>query len=272
MGKPLISRRQAYAYSNFGYCVLAGSSRPFGEATTSSCGRRFSPVGHPRHAVGKDLLRTARKAKWSIMKAPSHRRPSPGRGSARRPPAYGVECIETMMPTAAGSPRRWTCSASPSPWTIETMPHPERASIRHARAAAGPAGHGPRGGRSQVTTHVAGRSASAGNRKRSPSGTAVCSPAVPRCWSAATTASTGVLFNSDAGRGKEFASLIDPLLHKPASEIKDWPEIDLFPRSDAREYSSRSGDGIHHAERDEYDNCFATLLLDQLRMVSISRC
>jgi N-acyl-D-amino-acid deacylase len=40
-----------------------------------------------------------------------------------------------------------------------------------------------------------------------------------------------VLFNSDAdGHGKEFAGLIDPLLHKPADEIKNWPEIDLFPR------------------------------------------
>ena len=39
-----------------------------------------------------------------------------------------------------------------------------------------------------------------------------------------------VLFNSDAGKdGKQFAGLIDPLLHKPANEIKDWPEIDLFP-------------------------------------------
>jgi N-acyl-D-amino-acid deacylase len=40
-----------------------------------------------------------------------------------------------------------------------------------------------------------------------------------------------VLFNSDADRGgKEFAGLIDPLLHQPADEIKDWPEVDLFPR------------------------------------------
>jgi hypothetical protein len=40
-----------------------------------------------------------------------------------------------------------------------------------------------------------------------------------------------VLFNSDAGKDrKEVAGLIDPLLHKPASEIKDWPKIDLFPR------------------------------------------
>jgi len=40
-----------------------------------------------------------------------------------------------------------------------------------------------------------------------------------------------VLFNSDSGKdGKEFAGLIDPLLHKPASDIKDWPDTDLFPR------------------------------------------
>jgi hypothetical protein len=40
-----------------------------------------------------------------------------------------------------------------------------------------------------------------------------------------------VLFNSDAGKdGKAFADLIDPLLHKPADEIKDWPDVDLFPQ------------------------------------------
>jgi hypothetical protein len=39
------------------------------------------------------------------------------------------------------------------------------------------------------------------------------------------------LFNSDAGKdGKSFADLIDPLLHRPADEIKDWPEVDLFPQ------------------------------------------
>jgi hypothetical protein len=42
------------------------------------------------------------------------------------------------------------------------------------------------------------------------------------------------MFNSDAGKdGKTFAGLIDPLLHKPADEIKDWPELDLFPRNQA---------------------------------------
>ena len=40
-----------------------------------------------------------------------------------------------------------------------------------------------------------------------------------------------MLFNSDATKdGKAFADLIDPLLHKPADEIKDWPEGDLFQK------------------------------------------
>jgi len=38
-----------------------------------------------------------------------------------------------------------------------------------------------------------------------------------------------VLFNSDAGKdGKQF--MIDPLLHKPADEINNWPDIDLFQK------------------------------------------
>jgi N-acyl-D-amino-acid deacylase len=37
------------------------------------------------------------------------------------------------------------------------------------------------------------------------------------------------LFNSDSGRdGKEFAGLIDPLLHEPANRIKEWPDGDLY--------------------------------------------
>jgi N-acyl-D-amino-acid deacylase len=39
-----------------------------------------------------------------------------------------------------------------------------------------------------------------------------------------------VLFNSDADKaGKQFAGLIDPLLHEPADQIREWPETDLFP-------------------------------------------
>ena len=38
-----------------------------------------------------------------------------------------------------------------------------------------------------------------------------------------------VLFNGDADKsGKYFSETIDPLLHKPADETKDWPDIDLF--------------------------------------------
>jgi len=40
-----------------------------------------------------------------------------------------------------------------------------------------------------------------------------------------------VLFNSDADKdGKEFAGLIDPLMHKVADGIKVWPEVNLFSK------------------------------------------
>jgi hypothetical protein len=39
-----------------------------------------------------------------------------------------------------------------------------------------------------------------------------------------------VLFNGGADYDdKAFADLIDPLLHRPADQIKNWPEHDLFP-------------------------------------------
>jgi hypothetical protein len=39
------------------------------------------------------------------------------------------------------------------------------------------------------------------------------------------------LFNCDADRAdKEFAAIIDPLLHQPADRIKNWPDDDLYKK------------------------------------------
>ena len=39
------------------------------------------------------------------------------------------------------------------------------------------------------------------------------------------------LFNTDADQHRKApADIIDPLLHKPADEIKNWPDVHLFPR------------------------------------------
>ena len=96
----------------------------------------------------------------------------------------------------------------------------------------GPVGHGPRGGRSRSTTRAAGtfgRPGQPGKYTKWHTGMLAGSSTLLVCrddgidWA--------VLFNSDAGKdGKQFADIIDPLLHKPANEIKDWPVIDLFPR------------------------------------------
>ena len=79
---------------------------------------------------------------------------------------------------------------------------------------------------------VAGKSArSAPNPSDSLSGTRVDWRGPPPSWFAAPPIDWAALFNTDADQhGKAPADLIDPLLHKPADEIKNWPDIDLFPR------------------------------------------
>jgi len=39
-----------------------------------------------------------------------------------------------------------------------------------------------------------------------------------------------VLFNTHASGGKALAGLIDPLVHKAANAVKQWPDTDLFPQ------------------------------------------
>ena len=149
------------------------------------------------------------------------------------PLPYGVECIETM--DANGG---WIASAvdlvrfaAALDDPAEVPPAEVKAILRDARAAAGSRwATAARANRSRSITPVAGRS----GRPRQPGkytkwhtgGWRV----VPRCWFAATTASTGPCCSTatPTRHGKAFADLIDPLLHQPADEIDTGPRSTCF--------------------------------------------
>ncbi len=122
MGKPLdFAPGTAYAYSNFGYCVLgrvieAVSGKPYHELVRQEI---LAPLGIRGTQLGKNLLRDRAPAKYNTTTAAAAPAgPSLDRRSASRCPCLTASSASRpWMPTAVGSPRRWTWSASPPLWT-----------------------------------------------------------------------------------------------------------------------------------------------------------
>ncbi len=240
MGKPLdFDPGTAYVYSNFGYCVLgrvieAVAKRPYHEFVTEKI---LAPVGIRDMRLGKNLLRD--RAPGEVKYYDSRRRTgraiSGPRIGQQAPLPYGVECIETM--DANGG---WIASAVDLVRFAVALDDPENCPILKRQTILsmlapppGPVGHGP-AGRPKATYYGCGwdvRPVAKQPEKCTKwhGGLLAGSSTLLVCRSDGID--WAVLFNGDADKnGKEFAGLIDPLLHKPANEVKDWPEIDLFPR------------------------------------------
>ncbi len=239
MGKPLDSAPgTAYAYSNFGYCVLgrvieAVSRMPYHEFVRRTI---LAPLGIRDMRLGKNLLRDRApgEVKYYDSRHRTGRAISGPRIGEPAPLPYGVECIETM--DANGG---WIASTVDLLRFAVALDDPKKCPILkeesiHAMLAPppGPVGHGPAGKPKEVY-YGCGWDVRPARQ-----------PGEYTKWHAGLVAGTSsllvcradgidwaVLFNSDADRnGKEFAGLIDPLLHKPADQIKHWPELDLFSR------------------------------------------
>jgi N-acyl-D-amino-acid deacylase len=240
MGKPLdFAPGTAYAYSNFGYCVLgrvieAVSGKAYHELVREKI---LAPLGIRDMQLGKNLLRD--RAPGEVLYYDSRQRTgraiSGPRIGQQAPLPYGVECIETM--DANGG---WIASAVDLVRFAVALDDPKRCpilsedSIRAMLAPPpGPVGHGPKG-RPKPTYYACGwdvRPAAGQAEKVTKWHTGLLAGSSTLLVCRADGIDWAVLFNSDAGKdGKEFEGLIEPLLHKPASEIKDWPEVDLFPR------------------------------------------
>jgi N-acyl-D-amino-acid deacylase len=239
LGKPLdFTPGTAYAYSNFGYCVLgrvieAVAKKPYHEFVAE---RILAPLGIRDMRLGKNLL--AERARGEVKYYDSGHRTGRAicgpRLGQQVPLPYGVECIESM--DANGG---WIASAVDLMRFAVALDDPKKCPILKEESVLsmlapppGPLGHGP-AGRPKPVYYGCGWEVRPGGR-----------PGKFTKWHTGGLAGTStllvcrqdgidwaVLFNSDAGRdGKAFADLIDPLLHKPADEVKSWPEVDLFSR------------------------------------------
>jgi N-acyl-D-amino-acid deacylase len=240
LGKPLdFAPGTAYAYSNFGYCVLgrvieAVSRKPYHEFVSE---RILAPLGIRDMRLGKNLLKD--RARGEVKYYDSRRRTGRAicgpRIGEQAPLPYGVECIESM--DANGG---WIASAVDLLRFAVALDDPKKCPVLKEESILsmlapppGPLGHGP-AGRPKAVYYACGWQVRPVARQ----------PGKFTKWHAGLLAGSStllvcrqdginwaVLFNSDADRdGKEFAGLIDPQLHKPADEVKSWPEVDLFSR------------------------------------------
>ncbi len=240
LGKPLdFAPGTEYAYSNFGYCILgrvieAISGKPYEEFVAHQV---LDPLGIHRMRQGKNLLkdRAPGEVKYYDSQKRTGRAISGSKIGQQVPLPYGVECIESM--DANGG---WIASAVDLVRFAAGLDDPKQCPILNEdsiRAMLAPppgaVGHGPKGNPKSAYYgcgwQVRPVAAQAGKYTKWHTGMLAGSSTLLVCRQ--DRINWAVLFNSDAGKdGKQFADLIDPLLHQPADEIKDWPEIDLFTK------------------------------------------
>ena len=240
LGKPLdFTPGTAYAYSNFGYCVLgrvieAVARKPYHEFVAEAI---FAPLGIRGIRLGKNLLkdRAAGEVQYYDSKRRTGRAISGPEIGKQAPLPYGVECIESM--DANGG---WIASTVDLLRFATALDNPKKCPILKEESILamlapppGPLGHTPAGKPKEVY-YGCGWEVRPVARQ----------PEKFTKWHTGGLAGTSTLlvcrndgidwavfFNSDADKqGNAFADVIDPLLHKPADEVKNWPEIDLFSR------------------------------------------
>jgi CubicO group peptidase (beta-lactamase class C family) len=240
MGKPLDhDPGTVYAYSNFGYCVLgrvieAVTGNPYHEVVRR---RVLAPLGIRGMRLGQNLLadRAPGEVKYYDSRQRTGRATSGPKIGAQAPLPYGVECIESM--DANGG---WIASAVDLLRFAVALDDPKRCPILNEQSVydllappPGAIGHRPNG-RAKPVYYACGWDVRPSSRQ----------PGTFTKWHSGLLAGTStllvcrddgidwaILFNRDAGKdGKNYAGLIDPLLHEPVNEIKDWPDVDLFAR------------------------------------------
>ncbi len=198
MGKPLdFAPGTAYAYSNFGYCVLgrvieAVAQKPYHEFVSEKI---LAPLGIRDMRQGKNLLkdRAPGEVKYYDGRHRTGRAISgPGIGE-QAPLPYGVECIETM--DANGG---WIASAVDLVRFAAALDDPQKCPILKEESILtmlepppGPVGHGPKGKPKAVYYGCGWDVRPARKKASSPSFTAARWPEAPRSWFAAPTTSIG---------------------------------------------------------------------------------
>jgi N-acyl-D-amino-acid deacylase len=245
LGKPLdFDPGTAHVYSNFGYCVLgrvieAASGMTYGACVTKEV---LNPLGITRMRLGKNLLkdRAPEEVTYYDMRGRIGRAISGPQIGRPVPLPYGRECVETMdanggwLASAIDLMRFGAAFDDPS-----RCPLLKKASIEAMFARPeGPPGLDEKG-QPRAAYYACGwmvrpNDGQPGRTTKWHGGGLAGSEALFVCRGDGTN--WAVLFNGDCNPdGRLFAGLIDPLLHRPADEIKGWPAGDLF----AKYYPSR---------------------------------
>jgi N-acyl-D-amino-acid deacylase len=239
MGRPLDSEPgTAYAYSNFGYCVLgrvieAASGKKYGDYVKSDV---LAPLGIKRMRLAKNLLedRAPGEVRYYDSRRRTGRAVSGPRIGAEVPLPYGVECLESM--DANGG---WLASAVDLVRFAAGLDDPGRCRILReegVRAMLAPPpgapGQGP-DGRPKPNYYACGWDTrpdpQRGRYTKWHLGALAGSSTLLVCRSDGID--WAALFNGDTGPdGKAFAAEIDPLLHGPADRIRVWPARNLFEK------------------------------------------
>ncbi len=239
MGRPLqFNPGTAYAYSNFGYCVLgrvieAIAKKPYHEFVTETI---LAPLGIRGMNLAKNLLkdRAPGEVRYYDSKRQTGRAISGPEIGKQVPLPYGVESLESMD-TNGG----WIASAVDLLRFAKALDDPKHCPVLKEESLLamlapppGPVGHAPNG-KPKVPYYACGWDVRPAKQqgKFTKWHTGLLSGTSTLLVCRDDGIDWAVLFNCDADKqGKQFAGTIDPLLHKPANEIKDWPEGDLFAK------------------------------------------
>lgn len=236
MGKPLNSDPgTAYAYSNFGYCVLGRVIENVSGVGYEEFVKRevLAPLHITDMRLGKNLLvdRAPHEVKYYDSGNRTGRAISGPHIGEAAPVQYGVECLETM--DANGG---WIASATDLMRFAVALENPEKCPILKPETVAtmltpppGPVGH-ESDGRPKRTYYACGwsvRRTGRGRIEKNHAGLLAGSSTMLVCgddgvnWAA--------LFNCDADKdGKEFAGLIRQPMSQTLAEVQEWPKEDLF--------------------------------------------
>jgi CubicO group peptidase (beta-lactamase class C family) len=240
LGQPLdFDPGTAYAYSNFGYCLLGRVIEVAAKTRYEDFVRQelLDPLQISRMRLGKNLLED--RAHGEVKYYDSRHRTGPAVTGPRLgetvPLPYGIELVESM--DANGG---WLASAVDLVRFGAAFDDPEHGRLLKAESIAemlapppGAIGHRP-DGQPKETFYGCGWSVRPVSRARS-GGTKWHMGLLAGSSTLLVCRHDGlnwcVLFNSDAKPdGKEFASLIDPIMHQAVDKVRAWPKVDLFPR------------------------------------------
>ncbi|HEY8506498.1 MAG TPA: serine hydrolase domain-containing protein [Gemmataceae bacterium] len=238
-GRPLdFAPGERYAYSNFGYCLLGRviekvTGRPYEEAVRLEV---FAPLGIRKPRLGKTLPEG--RAPGEVTYDTRDGRTAPAVVGEKIgepvPMPYGAWYLEAMDAHGgwvASAPDLVRFAAAFDDPKLSPLMSEEAVGVMFARPE-GSAGYEADGTPKETYYGCGWQVVAAGEKgEQNHFHTGSLDGTSTILVRRADGLNWAVLFNRRNGRGrKALASLIDPLVHEAADEVKEWPEEDLFGR------------------------------------------